>query len=63
MAKQQKMTITNLTPTQFSIIFDIISTVKDIMEWDEDVQEFTDHDNFIYSMSKEEHDELMAIEL
>ena len=33
------------------------------MEWDDDMQEYTDHDNFLYSMSKEEYDELQNIKL
>ena len=63
MAKQRTVSITGLTPTQYSIICDIVSTVKDIMAWDEDMQEYTDHDNFLYSMSEEEYQELQNIKL
>ena len=63
MAKQKKLSIKGLTTTQYSIIYDIVSRVKDIMTWDEDMQEYTDNDNFVYSMSKEEYQELMKIEL
>ena len=66
MAKTQKnntISITGLTLTQYSIILDIVHTVQDIMAWDEDMQEYTDHDNFLYSMSEEEYKELMKIKL
>ena len=63
MAKQKKLSITGLTPTQYEIIWDIVNRVKDIMTWDEDMQEYTDNDNFIYSMSEEEYQELMKIKL
>jgi len=33
------------------------------MAWDEDMQEYTDHDNFLYSMTEEEYKELKAIKL
>lgn len=63
MEKQIKLSITGLTPTQYGIICDIVYRVQDIMEWDDDMQEYTDHDNFLYSMSKEEYDELQNIKL
>jgi hypothetical protein len=63
MAKERKLSITGLTPTQYGIICDIVHTVQDIMAWDEDMQEYTDHDNFLYSMSEEEYKELKAIKL
>lgn len=61
MARQKKLSIKGLTPTQYNIIWDIVSRVQDIMSWDEDMQEYTDHDNFIYSMSEEEYKELQNI--
>ena len=66
MAKTQKnntISITGLTLTQYSIILDIVHTVQDIMAWDDDMKEYTDHDNFLYSMSEEEYKELMKIKL
>ena len=63
MAKKRTFSITGLTPTQYGIICDIVHTVQDIMAWDEDMQEYTDHDNFLYSMSEEEFKELKAIKL
>ena len=63
MAKGRKVSITGLTLTQYSIICDIVHIVKDIMEWDETMQEYTDNDNFIYSMSEEEYKELQNIKL
>lgn len=63
MAKQRKVSITGLTLTQYSIICDIVHTVQDIMAWDEDMQEYTDHDNFLYSMTEEEYQELQNIKL
>lgn len=63
MTRQKKVSITGLTPTQYSIIVDIVNTVKDIMQWDEGMQEYTDHDNFIYSMDEEEYKELQKIRL
>ena len=61
--KNNMVSITGLTLTQYSIIVDIVNTVKDIMAWDEDMQEYTDHDNFLYSMSEEEYQELQNIKL
>ena len=61
--KNRTVTITGLTLTQYSIICDIVHKVQDIMAWDEDMQEYTDHDNFLYSMSEEEYKELKAIKL
>lgn len=61
MARNKKVSITGLTPTQYNIICDIVSRVKDIMEWDEFMQEYTDHDNFIYTMDKDEYEELQNI--
>lgn len=63
MSKQRKMSIKGLTLTQYSIICDIVRSVKEIMRWNEDMKEYTDHDNFIYSLSEEEYQELMNIEL
>ncbi len=63
MAHKGKISITGLTPTQYSIILDIVNTVKEIMQWDEAMQEYTDHDNFLYSMSEEEYKELQNIKL
>lgn len=63
MAKKRTVSITGLTLTQYSIIVDIVNTVKDIMAWDDDMQEYTDHDNFLYSMSEEEYKELQGIKL
>lgn len=63
MAKQRKVSITGLTLTQYSIICDIVHTVQGIMAWDEDMQEYTDHDNFLYSMTEEEYQELQNIKL
>ena len=63
MARQRKVSITGLTLTQYSIICDIVSRVKDIMAWDEDMQEYTDHDNFLYCMSEEEYQELQRINI
>ena len=63
MAKKKTVSITGLTLTQYSIIVDIVHTVQDIMAWDEDMQEYTDHDNFIYSMDEEEYKELQSIKL
>ena len=61
--KNRTVTITGLTLTQYSIICDIVYTVQHIMAWDEDLQKYTDHDNFLYSMSEEEYKELKAIKL
>ena len=33
------------------------------MAWDEDMQEYTDHDNFLYCMSEEEYQELQRINI
>lgn len=63
MTKQRKVSITGLTLTQYSIIVDIVNTVKDIMAWDDDMQEYTDHDNFLYSMTEDEYQELQNIKL
>lgn len=63
MAKKATVSIEGLTLTQYSIIVDIVNGVKDAMKWDEGMQEYTDHDNFVYSMSKEEYRELMKIKL
>lgn len=63
MARKKTYSITGLTLTQYSIICDIVHTVKEIMAWDEDMQEYTDHDNFIYSISEEEYKELQEIKL
>lgn len=63
MEKNKTVSITGLTLTQYSIICDIVHTVQDIMAWDEDMREYTDHDNFLYSMSEEEYKELKAIKL
>jgi hypothetical protein len=63
MAKKKTVSITGLTLTQYSIIVDIVNTVTDIMAWDDDMQEYTDHDNFLYSMSEEEYKELQDIKL
>lgn len=63
MARQRKVSITGLTLTQYSIICDIVSRVKDIMAWDEGMQEYTDHDNFLYCMSEEEYQELQRINI
>lgn len=63
MATRKTVSIKGLTPTQYSIIVDIVNGVKDVMEWDDDMQEYTDHDNFIYSMSEEEYKELQKIKL
>lgn len=63
MTKKKTVSITGLTLTQYCIICDIVHTVQDIMAWDEDMQEYTDHDNFLYSMTEEEYKELKAIRL
>ena len=63
MANKNTVSITGLTLTQYSIICDIVRTVQDIMALDDDMQEYTDHDNFLYSMSEEEYKELQTIKL
>ena len=63
MAKRRTVSITGLTLTQYSIICDLVNTAKAIMEWDEDMQEYTDHDNFLYSMDEDEYRELMTIKI
>ena len=63
MARQRKVSIKGLTLTQYSIICDIVREVKNIMQWDEYMKEYTDHDNFIYSMNEEEYKELQNINL
>lgn len=61
MARQNKLSIKGLTPTQYEIIWDIVSRVQDIMKWDEDMQMYTDNGNFLYAITEEEHKELQAI--
>lgn len=61
--KPKKVSIKGLTLTQYSIILDIVHTVQDIMTWDEDLQEYTDHEKFFYSMSAEEYKELINIKI
>lgn len=56
----KKVTI-KVTPDEYSILLDILSSVKEIMQWDDDMQEYTDHDNFVYSMSKEEYETLQRM--
>ena len=63
MARKRTYSIKGLTLTQLSIISDIVHEVQFIMKWDEDMQEYTDHDNFLYSMSEEEYQELQAINI
>ncbi len=63
MGKKRTFSITGLTATQYGIIFDIVRTVQDIMVWDEHMQEYTDNDNFVYSLSEEDYKELKAIKL
>lgn len=56
----KKITI-KVTPEEYSILLDILSSVKDIMQWDDTMQEYTDHDNFVYCMSKEEYETLQRM--
>lgn len=63
MARKRTYSIKGLTLTQYSIICDIVHEVQLIMKWDEDMQEYTDQDNFIYSISEEEFQELQAIDI
>lgn len=58
----KKVTI-KVTPDEYSILLDILSSVKEIMEWDEGMQEYTDHDNFVYCMSKEEYETLQKMNI
>lgn len=48
---------------EYDILSHILSKVQDIMSWDEDMEEYTDHDNFIMSMSEEDYNTLMAIDI
>jgi len=61
--KSNTLSITWLTATQYCIIVDIVERVKEIMTWYEEMQEYTDNDNFLYCMSEEEYQELQNIKL
>lgn len=61
--KNGKVSIKNLTMDEYDILSHILSKVQDIMSWDEDMKEYTDHDNFIMSMSEEDYNTLMAIDI
>lgn len=63
MARERKVSITGLTLTQYSILCDILNATKDCMEWDEGMQEYTDGGNFIYSMTKEEYEQMQNIKM
>lgn len=63
MSRTRKMSIKGLTLTQYCIIVDIVRTTQRIMAWDEYMQEYTDHDNFLLSLNEEEYKELLNINL
>ena len=43
-----------LTAVEWNVVFALLDKVNDIMEWDADRQVYTDNDNFVCSMDKEE---------
>lgn len=61
--KNGKVNITGLTFDEYDIILAVLGKVKDIMAWDDDMECYTDHDNFLMSMDEEEHKTLMALNL
>lgn len=59
--KNKKVSITGLTIDQYCIIADLVRTSQNIMEWDEDMQQYTDHDNFLMSLDDEEYKALESM--
>ena len=51
-----------LNLTQRSILYDLVSTAKDALEWDEDLQCYADGGRMFLTLSKEEYNELVKIE-
>lgn len=44
----------NLTIEELNVLSNILFAVKNCMEWDETLEEYTDNSNFILSMTEEE---------
>ena len=59
--KQHKVSMTGLTMDEYCVIADIVRKVQEIMQWDEDMQQYTDHDNFLMSMDEDEYKALQSI--
>lgn len=62
-SKSGKVTIRGLSQDEYYILTSILNRVKEIMQYDEDLDEFTDHDNFLYSLSEDEYKILMGIQI
>lgn len=52
-----------LTPSEYSILIDILNSTKDCLEWDEGLQEYTDGGRFMISFTKGEYKTLNNIRL
>lgn len=60
--KNGKVSITQLTMDEYCVIADLVRTTQGIMEWDEDTQSYTDHDNFLMSMDENEYKALQSMD-
>lgn len=45
------------------ILRNILNSTKDCMEWDDDLQQYSDRGSFMLSLDKDEYDTLMKIKL
>ena len=52
-----------LTIDELSVIWDCIQSTKDCLQWDEDLQEYTDGGRFIIGFSEKEYKVLQGIVL
>lgn len=59
----KKYSITGLSLAQYCIICNLVDIAKDIMQYDESLERYTDNGNFLYSLYEEDYQELMKMKL